>query len=45
MSDRLYERDFFAWANEHAALLRAGLLSGADSGHIAAEIESMGKSE
>jgi hypothetical protein len=44
MSD-LYERDFHAWANEQAALLRAGNLSAADTAHIAEEIESMGRSE
>lgn len=41
----LYERDFYAWANEQAALLRAGKLTQADIEHIAEEIESMGKSE
>jgi len=41
----LYDRDFYAWANEQAALLRAGLLSAADIEHIAEEIESMGRSE
>ena len=41
----LYERDFYAWANEQAALLRAGNLSAADIDHIAEEIESMGKTE
>ena len=41
----LYEQDFFAWANEQAALLRAGDLSKADIEHIAEEIESMGKAE
>jgi hypothetical protein len=41
----LYERDFYAWANEQAALLRAGRLSDADILHIAEEIESMGKTE
>lgn len=44
MSD-LYDRDFYAWANEQAALLRAGNLSNADIAHIAEEIESMGRSE
>jgi hypothetical protein len=42
---QLYERDFYAWANEQAALLRAGELSLADIEHIALEIESMGKTE
>ena len=41
----LYDRDFYAWANEQAALLRAGNLSAADIEHIAEEIESMGRSE
>jgi hypothetical protein len=41
----LYERDFHAWANEQAALLRDGRLSDADILHIAQEIESMGKTE
>jgi hypothetical protein len=44
MSD-LYDRDFYGWANEQAALLRAGNLSAADIEHIAEEIESMGRSE
>lgn len=41
----LYEQDFYAWANEQAALLRSGRLSAADIEHIAEEIESMGKAE
>jgi hypothetical protein len=41
----LYDRDFYAWAHEQAALLRAGQLSDADIAHIAEEIESMGRSE
>ncbi|KAA0682269.1 DUF29 domain-containing protein [Roseomonas genomospecies 6] len=41
----LYDRDFYAWANEQAALLRAGRLDAADIEHIAEEIESMGRSE
>ena len=45
MSNTLYDRDFFAWANEQAGLLRAGRLSEADIDHIAEEIESMGKTE
>ncbi len=44
MSD-LYDRDFYAWANEQSTLLRAGKLSAADIEHIAEEIESMGRSE
>jgi hypothetical protein len=45
MSNSLYERDFYAWANEQAALLRAGRLAEADLENIAEEIESMGRSE
>jgi hypothetical protein len=41
----LYEQDFYAWAIEQAALLRAGKLSAADIENIAEEIESMGKTE
>ncbi len=41
----LYERDFYAWANEQAALLRTRRLSEADIENIAEEIESMGRSE
>lgn len=41
----LYERDFYAWANEQAALLRAGRVAEADLENIAEEIESMGRSE
>jgi hypothetical protein len=41
----LYDRDFHAWAQEQASLLRSGRLSEADVNHIAEEIESMGKTE
>jgi hypothetical protein len=41
----LYDRDFYAWTHEQAALLRAGQVSAADIEHIAEEIESMGRSE
>jgi hypothetical protein len=41
----LYHQDFYAWANEQAALLRSGRLSEADIEHVAEEIESMGKTE
>ena len=40
-----YDTDFFAWANEQAALLRSGKLTEADIEHIAEEIESMGRTE
>ncbi len=41
----LYDTDYYAWANEQAALLRSGQLSAADIENIAEEIESMGKGE
>ena len=40
-----YERDFYGWANEQAALLRAGRLGEADIANIAEEIESLGRGE
>ena len=45
MKNSLYDRDFYAWANEQAALLRAGRLAEADLENIAEEIETMGRSE
>ena len=44
-NQHLYEQDFYAWANQQAALPRDGRFSEADIAHIAAEIESMGKTE
>lgn len=41
----LYDTDFYAWANQQAALLLAGRLCEADIANIAEEIESMGRSE
>ncbi len=40
-----YETDFYAWAMEQAALLRAGRVAAADIANIAVEIESMGRGE
>jgi hypothetical protein len=40
-----YEKDFYAWSREQAALLRAGRSDEADLENIAEEIESMGKTE
>jgi hypothetical protein len=40
-----YERDFYAWSQEQAELLRAGKADQADLANIAEEIESMGKGE
>jgi hypothetical protein len=45
MTRSLYERDFYAWANEQAALLRSGRLEAVDIELVAEEIESMGRSE
>lgn len=41
----LYDSDFYSWANQQAALLRAGRLSEADIANIAEEIESLGRGE
>lgn len=40
-----YEEDVIAWANEQAALLRAGRFGQLDIEHLAEEIEDVGKSE
>ena len=45
MPNTNYDHDFYAWANEQAALLRQGKLGDADIEHIAEEIESMGRTE
>lgn len=45
MNRPLYDRDFYAWANEQAALLRDGRLGEADVANIAEELASMGRSE
>ncbi len=45
MNSDLYERDFLAWTEQQAALLRAGELSAIDLEHLAEEVESMGASE
>src|SRR5208283_6202845 len=41
----LYDRDFYAWSVEQAALLREGRVAEADLENIAEEIESMGRTE
>jgi len=41
----LYDVDVIAWAEQQAALLRAGRLEELDIPHIAEEIEDVGKSE
>ena len=40
-----YKQDIVAWANEQAALIRAGRFELLDLEHIAEEIEDVGKSE
>lgn len=40
-----YETDIVAWAQEQVRLLRAGHFNALDIGHIAEEIEDVGKSE
>jgi len=44
-ANTLYDKDFYAWANEQSALLRSGKIAAADIEHIAEEIESMGRTE
>lgn len=44
-NESLYDRDFYAWAMQQAALLRGGKFSSADIENIAEEIESMGRGE
>jgi hypothetical protein len=41
----LYDRDFYAWTQENARLIREGRLRDCDLDHIAEEIESMGARE
>jgi hypothetical protein len=45
MPESDYNRDFYGWTSEQAALLRAGKFSMADIEHIAEEIECLGGSE
>jgi hypothetical protein len=40
-----YETDFYTWAMEQAALLRAGHANDADLGNIAEELEGLARSE
>ncbi len=42
---QLYECDFYAWTQEQATLLRAGRLEQLDTGHLAEEIEALGRQE
>ena len=40
--DALYETDFYAWAREQAALLRAGRFRELDLEHLVEEVEDLG---
>jgi hypothetical protein len=40
-----YEKDFYGWAQEQAALLRAGRLTDLDIDNLIEEVETMGRSE
>jgi Domain of unknown function DUF29 len=40
-----YDRDFYSWAVEQAALLRAGRIAEADALNIAEELDDVGKQE
>lgn len=40
-----YEKDFYGWTQEQAALLRAGRLTDLDINNLIEEIETMGRSE
>jgi hypothetical protein len=41
----LYERDFLAWTEEQAALLRAGRITQVDLSNLIEEVESLGASQ
>lgn len=41
----LYERDYMAWLDEQARLLRAGDWAAVDAAHLIEEVESLGASE
>lgn len=40
-----YEKDFFAWSQEQASLLKSGRYSQLDTTHLIEEIEDLGKRE
>ena len=42
---KLHKTDFFAWTQEQSALVRAKRWSEINVGHLAEEVEDMGKSE
>jgi Domain of unknown function DUF29 len=45
LASPLYETDYYAWTQTQAQLLRSGQLHKIDVGHIAEEIESLGKQQ
>jgi Domain of unknown function DUF29 len=45
MTTSKYETDFYTWANEQAALVRAGRFNEVDIENIAEELETLGRSE
>lgn len=45
MSADLHDRDFYAWTQQQAELIRAGNIADLDLEHLLEEIESMGASE
>lgn len=44
-TDAAYERDYYAWSQEQARLLRAGLWTAVDRDNVAEEIESLGREQ
>lgn len=45
MSANLHDRDFYAWTQQQAALIRSGRVVDLDFEHLLEEIDSMGASE
>lgn len=45
MTDTLYDRDFYAWANEQAALMHAGKPEQADIANLAEELATLARAE
>lgn len=45
MSVNLHDRDFYAWTQQQAGLIRAGKILELDLEHLLEEVESMGASE
>jgi len=45
IEDTLYERDYYAWTEQQAALLQAGRFTEIDLAHLIEEVEDMGRSQ